>query len=161
LGEHLLNGAQAQFDAETPETVHGVQGVLISAICGHPNKNPVRREQQGTGPIIFSSVVTEFLATHFFSGCSQTLTAQSFTQFTPSEFARLFVAFFQLKPFKKAIILDLLFENAHRFLKVIVDNPDLNFLQFRSPPFVQSIIAAVERKATRSPSTITCAFDMI
>ena len=70
------------------------------------------------------------------SGSRNALPPKCFALFAPFEFAGFFVAFFQLQPLKKAIVLDLLFQNAHGFFEVIVVNLDFDFFQPSPPPLL-------------------------
>jgi len=47
--------------------------------------------------------------------------------------AGFFVALFELQPLEKSVILNFLFQNAHGFFDVIVDDFDLDFLQQYRP----------------------------
>jgi len=67
------------------------------------------------------------------AGCSDPFAAQRFSLLAAPELARLFVAFFKLQPFEKAVVLDLLFQNAHRLFNIVVVDFDCNFLQMTRP----------------------------
>ena len=67
-----------------------------------------------------------------FGGC-QPFPSQSFALFATAKFTRLLVAFLQLQPFKKTVVLNFLLQNAHCFFDVVVDHPDFNILQIPRP----------------------------
>jgi len=67
------------------------------------------------------------------AGSRDALAPQGFALLAAPVFARFFVTFLQLQPFKKAVILNLFFQNAHGLLKVIVKNLNLDSLQIVSP----------------------------
>jgi hypothetical protein len=73
------------------------------------------------------------LAVSFAPGCRDPLSPQCFALFAAAVFAGLFIAFLELQTLEKSIVLNLFFQDPHGFLKVVVMNPDRDFLQTASP----------------------------
>jgi hypothetical protein len=78
-------------------------------------------------------LLTLDLSVSFAPGCRDPLAPQCFALFAAAVFAGLFIAFLELQTLEKSIVLNLFFQDPHGFLKVVVMNPDRNFLQTASP----------------------------
>ena len=68
------------------------------------------------------------------SGSGDALATQGLTLFATTILAWLFVALFQFQAFKKAIVLNFLFQNAHGFFEIVVENLDFDCFQTGSTP---------------------------
>jgi len=68
------------------------------------------------------------------SGGGDTLSAQGLTFFAATILTRFLVAFFQLQAFEQAVILNLLFENAHSLFEIVVEDFDFYGFQTGSTP---------------------------
>jgi hypothetical protein len=72
-------------------------------------------------------------AVSIFARVCDSFSAQGFAYFSTPVLTRLLVAFFQLEPLEKTVVLNLFFQNAHRLLDVIVVDFDRYFLQKYRP----------------------------
>jgi hypothetical protein len=94
------------------------------------NKNPAGRSSlPGHG------IKQSLLPVSPASRSSNALTTKRFTLFSTTVLARLLVAFFKLQALKQAIVLNLLFQNAHGFFEIVVEDFDFNCFQTDSTPF--------------------------
>jgi len=67
------------------------------------------------------------------------MSSLTFPTFATAIFARFFVALLELEPSKKAIVLNLLLQNLHGPLKVVINDPDLQTAklpQINLPPLL-------------------------
>jgi len=121
------------YDHENSKVSLFDQTVILFArrrgcLCDGANE----KTRQFKGPAGFWIVEKSLSVFSSWSGYS--LAPERFTLLAPTVFTGFFITFFQFQPFKKPVVLNLLFQDPHCFFKVIVINLYFNCLQLISPP---------------------------
>ena len=127
-GKNPADGGKPQFDPKTPEAKEGLEaGNAVFGLRHRHEKTRWGRSHR----VWFNGF--QRLASACGPGRGNAFSSLRFALLASPKFARLFVAFLQLQALEKAVILDLLFQNAHCFFDVIVNDPDFDFLQLYRP----------------------------
>jgi hypothetical protein len=128
--EHAAHGVETEFDPEAPQPEHLFQASAVGVhfFVKKPGRAvPARRAWIGVMGRLSAAAVS------IFARVCDSFSAQGFAHFSAPVLAWLLVAFFQLEPFEKTVVLNLFLQNAHRLLDVIVVDFDRYFLQKYRP----------------------------